>query len=100
LTPSKPDYKASDATKSYTAEFKAQLVALLRAGRTPESLAYEYEPSAPNVRDQAAEATESPVVDRDARNVSTGLRHSGCQGSPQLIHPESGQTEPLLARPS
>ena len=23
-----------------------------------------------------------------------------CQGSPQLIHPESGQTEPLLVRPS
>ena len=53
--------------KTYTSEFKAQLVALVRAGRTPESLAHEYEPSAPTIRDWVAAATESPVVDKDAR---------------------------------
>jgi transposase len=53
--------------KTYTPEFKAQLVALVRAGRTPESLAHEYEPSAPTIRDWVAAATESPVVDKDAR---------------------------------
>jgi transposase-like protein len=53
--------------KVYTPEFKAQLVALVRAGRMPESVAHEYEPSAPTIREWAAEATESPVADKDAR---------------------------------
>ncbi len=38
----------------------------VRAGRTPESLAHEYERSAPTIRDWVAKATESPVVDKDA----------------------------------
>jgi transposase len=41
----------------YPPEFREQLVALVRAGRTPEELAREFEPSAQTIRtwaDQAA----------------------------------------------
>ena len=43
--------------KPYPLEFREQLVALVRAGRTPEELAKEFEPSAQTIRnwvDQAA----------------------------------------------
>jgi len=59
------------ARKNYTAEYKAHLVALVRRGRTPESLAREFEPSAPTIRSwvAVADAAESggPSVDKDAR---------------------------------
>ena len=34
----------------YPPEFREQIVALVRAGRSPESLAKEFEPSAPTIR--------------------------------------------------
>lgn len=36
--------------KPYPAEFREQLIALVRAGRTPEELAKEFEPSAQTIR--------------------------------------------------
>jgi transposase-like protein len=36
--------------KTYTTEFKNQIIALVRAGRSPESLARDVEPSAPTIR--------------------------------------------------
>jgi transposase len=53
--------------KTYTPEFKAQLVALVRSGRSPESLAREYEPSAPTIRDWVTSSIDVPVIDKDAR---------------------------------
>lgn len=57
--------------KTYTPEFRAHLVSLVKAGRTPESLAREFEPSAPTIRAwvEAAAQTEAGggVVDKDAR---------------------------------
>jgi transposase len=38
------------ARKTYTAEFRSHLVSLVQQGRTPESLAREFEPSAPTIR--------------------------------------------------
>jgi transposase len=38
------------ARPKYPEEFRQQLMALVRAGRTPESLAKEFEPSAQTIR--------------------------------------------------
>lgn len=40
----------------YPREFREQLVELVRAGRTPESLAKEFEPSAQTIRNWAKQA--------------------------------------------
>jgi transposase len=54
--------------KTYATEFKAQLVALVRQGRSAESLAKEYEPSAPTIRAWVEEASRGSVPDdKDAR---------------------------------
>ena len=42
--------------RSYPNEFRTQLVELVRAGRTPESLAQEFEPSAQTIRNWAKQA--------------------------------------------
>ncbi len=57
--------------KIYTAAYRSHLVSLVQQGRTPESLAKEFEPSAPAIRqwveaDAAASREEAPV-DKDAR---------------------------------
>lgn len=54
------------ARRPYPPEFRQQLIALVRAGRTPESLAKEFEPSAQTIRNWTAQA------DRDG-----GLRPDG-----------------------
>lgn len=50
----------------YPPEFREQIIELVRAGRTPEELAEEYEPSAQTIRNWLAQA------DRD-----TGARKDG-----------------------
>ena len=50
----------------YPAEFRAQMVELVRAGRKPEELATEFEPTAQTIYNWVAQA------DRD-----TGKRHDG-----------------------
>ena len=52
--------------KPYPAEFRAQMVELVRAGRTPEELAGEFEPTAASIYNWLAQA------ERDA-----GRRHDG-----------------------
>jgi transposase len=54
--------------RPYPAEFREQLVALVRSGRSPESLAAEFEPSAQAIRNWVAQA------DRDAGHRVDGLR--------------------------
>jgi transposase len=51
----------------YTAEFKRQLVEMVRGGRTPEDLAKDYEPAAQTIRTWVAQA------DRDEGRRSDGL---------------------------
>jgi transposase len=53
--------------KPYPPEFREQLVALARAGRTPEELAREFEPSAQTIINWVAQA------DRDAGTRPDGL---------------------------
>jgi transposase len=55
------------AKRTYPPEFRQQLIALVRAGRTPESLAKEFEPSAPTIRNWAVQA------DRDGGRRPDGL---------------------------
>jgi transposase len=50
----------------YPAEFRAHMVELVKAGRTPEELAREFEPTAQSIINWVAQA------DRDA-----GVRHDG-----------------------
>ena len=51
----------------YAAEFRAQMIELIGAGRTPEELAREFEPSAQAIRNWVAQA------DRDAGRRADGL---------------------------
>ena len=53
--------------KPYPPEFREQLVALVRAGRTPEDLAREFEPTAQSISNWVAQA------DRDVGRRSDGL---------------------------
>lgn len=52
---------------AYPPEFRRQLLALVRAGRTPEELAQEFEPSAQTIRNWIAQA------ERDAGQRTDGL---------------------------
>ena len=51
----------------YTAEFRRQMVDLVHAGRTPEQLAEEFEPTAQSIRNWVAQA------ERDAGRRGDGL---------------------------
>ncbi len=53
--------------KPYPPEFRQQMVELVRAGRTPESLAREFEPTAETIRNWVKQA------DRDERRRDDGL---------------------------
>lgn len=57
--------------KTYTPEFREHLISLVKAGRTAESLAREFEPSAPTIRAwvEAAQARAEGrgPDDKDAR---------------------------------
>ena len=53
--------------KPYPPEFREQLVALVRAGRTPEDLTREFEPTAQSISNWVAQA------DRDAGRRTDGL---------------------------
>jgi|SRR6188472_565717 transposase len=51
----------------YPAEFRQKIIELVRAGRTPEELAKDFEPSAQTIRNWIAQA------DRDAGTRKDGL---------------------------
>jgi transposase len=51
----------------YAPEFRRQMIELVRAGRTPEELAKEFEPSAQAIRNWVAQA------DRDEGRREDGL---------------------------
>ena len=49
----------------YPPEFREQMVALVRAGRTPEELAEEFEPTAQTIRNWVAQADRDQGVRKD-----------------------------------
>ena len=54
----------------YPAEFRRQIVELVRAGRTPEELAAEFEPTAQTIRNWLSQADRDDVL-RDDGVTST-----------------------------
>ena len=56
------------ATRHYPPEFRQQMVELVWAGRNPEQLAREFEPTAQTIRNWVAQA------DRDRGHRTDGLR--------------------------
>ena len=54
----------------YTPEFRRQIIELVRAGRSPEELAKEFEPTAQSIRNWVAQA------ERDAGRRNDGLSSS------------------------
>jgi transposase len=58
-----PKKNGQTVRRVYPTEFRAQLVELVRAGRTPEELSREFEPSAQTIRNWAVQAER----DRGAR---------------------------------
>ena len=54
----------------YTPEFRRQLIELVRAGRSPDELAKEFEPTAQSIRNWVAQ------TDRDAGRRNDGLSSS------------------------
>lgn len=58
--------RGSHKRRSYPLEFRSQLIELVRAGRTPEELAKEFEPSAQTIRNWVTQA------DRDAGKRNDG----------------------------
>jgi transposase len=56
----------SEGNKAYQAEFRRRMVEFVRTGRSPESLAREFEPSANTIRKWATQA-----------DVDEGLRAEG-----------------------
>ena len=60
--------------KPYTPEFREQLVALVRAGRTPEDLAREFEPTAQSIGNWVA--LFDSAVSRSAPCGSRFVRHN------------------------
>ncbi len=72
------------ARRQYPSEFRQQLIALVRAGRTPESLAKEFEPSAQTIRNWADQAARdggqrTDGLTTDERAEMTRLRRENRQ---------------------
>ncbi len=59
--------KRSAPPPAYAPEFRAQRIALIRAGRTPEELSREFEPSSQTIRNWVRQA------ERDGGTRSEGL---------------------------
>jgi transposase len=60
-----PRSLTSNRGRRYTPEFRAQMVALVEAGRTPEELSREFEPSAPAIRSWVRQAERAAGVRGD-----------------------------------
>ncbi len=58
--------RCRDEQASYAAEFRAQLVELVKAGRSPEELSREFEPTARTIINWVVQ------LDRDAVCFTTG----------------------------
>lgn len=67
----------------YSAEFRAQLVELVKAGRSPKELAREFEPTAQTILNWVAQADRDAGVRQDGlttaeRQELTRLRRMSC----------------------
>jgi transposase len=56
--------------KAYPAEFRAQMVELVKAGRTPEELAREFEPTAQSIINWVVQADRDSGVRQDGLTMT------------------------------
>jgi transposase len=66
--------------QAYPPEFRQQMVDLVRAGRTPEELAREFEPSAQAIRNWVARPIATRVGALTARPRRSARSLRGCVG--------------------
>ena len=74
----------SKSRRAYPPEFRRQMVELVRAGRTPEELAREFEPTAQSIRNWVAQSVRKAGRDDDGltsaeREELTRLRRENRQ---------------------
>lgn len=72
------------ARPPYPREFKQQIIALARAGRSPAELAREFEPTEPTIRDwlkqsQADDGLRTDILTTDERQELLRLRRENRQ---------------------
>lgn len=87
--------------KTYTPEFRAHLVALVRQGRTPESLSREFEPSGPTIRAwveaaDAAQAGGAPADSHERIRAAAGVLRSAW---PRVVVPLAVEWQQGVGRP-
>jgi transposase len=78
--------------KPYPAEFREQLVGLVHAGRTPEDLAREFEPTAQSISNWVAQA------DRDAGRRTDHGRSDRVAAAPPRESAAEGRARHLVKR--
>ena len=67
----------SKSRRAYAAEFRRQLVELVEAGRTPEELAREFEPTAQSIRNWVAQSARN--AGRGNGGLTTAEREELCR---------------------
>ena len=72
----------------YTAEFRRQMVELVRAGRSPEELAQEFEPTAQSIRNWVGQAECD--AGRNGAGLTTAEREELNQLRRENRQPETG----------
>jgi transposase len=55
--------------RAYAPEFRRQMVDLVRAGRSPEELAKEFEPTAKSIRDWVAQADRNGLTSAEREEL-------------------------------
>ena len=60
----------SKTQRPYAPEFRRQMIELVRAGRSPEELAREFEPSAQSIRNWVSQADRDEGRRQDGLNTS------------------------------
>jgi transposase-like protein len=64
----------------YPPEFRQRIVELVRKGRTPESLAEQFEPTAQTIRNWLLRPIVTPGSARMASRPTSGRNSAGCGG--------------------
>src|SRR6478609_5326257 len=65
---------------AYPAEFRRQVVDLVHAGRAPEELAREFEPTAQSIRNWVAQSARDTGRGKGGRLVRSGDEHDPTEG--------------------
>ena len=67
--------------KPYPTEFREQMVALVRAGRTPEDLSHEFEPTAQSISNWVAQADRDTCASRIPNSLAKSRIEATLRGA-------------------